>query len=625
MAASSPVLDAMLSSGMMESENKRIEFPEKDPAVWQLLLKCIDTKSALLYRYFAEVNGFFRVGDEESDSEEMPPILNESNVRSIVPLFHELQMDEYLEKCDYIIRSTAIEYTKWGDNEARSELLELLSFSTKYGLEVTRKYVQRQIEIVLERFCWGSGDQDDFDIHTVEKLVDICRPFKLGDEDDEVIYKGTIPSSSTNEPSTKKQRPNEIVANGIYQSCNCENLWAQVSSCIQEDLSVLPMEEVNGGKLFSRMIYFALQRYHTSMESELKQKTASLIGKKGCSIVIDNDGMREYSREVSDWNWKHENATMELIHAAIDEAAKKLVPFNAESGNFTRIYERNQKELRIVFEPTLSSDNGYSRPSWLSSKEFFIPQEALRNLRYNEPDLTVVVGRGKGAKEFQCHSVFLSFASTKLDSLVCNAKKKLYLPDFDPDSWQQFYTCIDPRHNGRTLNQENVSDLAPMFALFAEFEMHKYLEASLNAIQCSHCDVDEEPPVRTIATLLKCISGKGFTTVQPKVEQMVKELLDCDHDGMILLSHTFEFDVDSAKSLVSACLPIKRDSAEDSFTSESCPILWQGIQSYIAEKLKNVTFNRVGARECEVFSNFVHHLLLSEANERYRREHGEYY
>eukprot|EP00956_Cyclotella_meneghiniana_P010001 scaffold13803_cov51-Cyclotella_meneghiniana.AAC.4 len=33
LAAASPVLDAMLSSGMAESENKRIEFPDKDPAV----------------------------------------------------------------------------------------------------------------------------------------------------------------------------------------------------------------------------------------------------------------------------------------------------------------------------------------------------------------------------------------------------------------------------------------------------------------------------------------------------------------------------------------------------------------------------------------------------------------
>ena len=87
LAAASPVLDAMLSSGMAESENKRIEFPDKDPAVWQLLLKCIDTERAALYRYHKIK--IFDSDDEQEDQETIPLILNESNVRAIVPLFHE--------------------------------------------------------------------------------------------------------------------------------------------------------------------------------------------------------------------------------------------------------------------------------------------------------------------------------------------------------------------------------------------------------------------------------------------------------------------------------------------------------------------------------------------------------
>lgn len=102
-----------------------------------------------------------------------------------------------------------------------------------------------------------------------------------------------------------------------------------------------------------------------------------------------------------------------------------------------------------------------------------------------------------------------------------------------------------------------------MFALFAEFELHSYLEASVNAIQYSYYDVEDDPPVRTISTLFKCIAGKGFKNAQSKAELTVKKLLDCDDGGWILLSSSFDFDVDSAKMLVSACLPIKRDSAGD--------------------------------------------------------------
>eukprot|EP00956_Cyclotella_meneghiniana_P038793 scaffold159999_cov36-Cyclotella_meneghiniana.AAC.2 len=624
LAAASPVLDAMLSSGMAESENKRIEFPDKDPAVWQLFLKCIDTARAVLSNTQSD-DSYEEEEDQEADSEEMTRILNESNVRSIVPLFHELQMDEYLKGCDHIIRLTASDSNAWGDNEARSQLLELLSFSTKYGLDVTRNYVQRQIGIVLERFCWGSGDQDDFDIHTVEEIVGICRPFKLRDEDDEVIYKGTI-QSSTKAPPKKKQRSSKIVAKGIYQSCNCENLWAQISSCIEEDLSVLHLEEINNGKLFSRMVYHELKQYHTSMESELKQKAASLIGKKDYSIIIDNDSMEKYSRKVSNFGWSYEPATMGSIQSGVNSAVNKLVPFNAGSGNFSRTYQvkSDEKELYMVFKPSLSSDNRYERYWSYKSSSDYSTQPCT--LRYSEPDLTVVVGNGKGATEFHCHKMILSFASAKLDSMVRRSHKRLFLPHLDPDGWQQFYLCIHPSHNGCTLNEENAEALAPMFSLFAEFEMHNYLKASFTATELPYEISDFRPSVGrvgSITTLLKCIVGKGFENLQQKVERTLMYLFD-EHYLWICYNYEKEngviSEVNSMKDLVSVCLPIQRNSAKDPFTSESCPILWQGIYSIIEEKLKNVTFHRVGICEIDMFSNFVFHLLLNESERILERE-----
>ena len=62
--------------------------------------------------------------DEEASLEEMARIiLNESNVRSIVPLFHEPQMDEYLKRCDDILCKIAIDPIKWSNYESRSEKL----------------------------------------------------------------------------------------------------------------------------------------------------------------------------------------------------------------------------------------------------------------------------------------------------------------------------------------------------------------------------------------------------------------------------------------------------------------------------------------------------------------------
>ena len=117
-----------------------------------LFLECIDTERAFLNIH--TINGRDNYNAEDGEDRETGSF--ESNARLIVPLFHELQMDEYLKKCDYsIIFNSSIDFylLKWVNHEARSLILRLLSFSIKYGLIVTQKYVQRQIETVLERFC----------------------------------------------------------------------------------------------------------------------------------------------------------------------------------------------------------------------------------------------------------------------------------------------------------------------------------------------------------------------------------------------------------------------------------------------------------------------------------------
>ena len=74
----SPYLDAMLSSNMVEKNNSRIEFPEKDPKEWQIFYAIIAC-------------------DEDFT-------INEENARMLTPWFHEFQMKKYLEECDDVLK-----------------------------------------------------------------------------------------------------------------------------------------------------------------------------------------------------------------------------------------------------------------------------------------------------------------------------------------------------------------------------------------------------------------------------------------------------------------------------------------------------------------------------------------
>lgn len=77
-------------------------------------------------------------------------------------------------------------------------------------------------------------------------------------------------------------------------------------------------------------------------------------------------------------------------------------------------------------------------------------------------------------------------------------------------------------------------------------------------------------------------------------------------------------DLDSgvAKDLVSLCLPIERipgakphycpPVAAHPFTSKRCPILWRALSARIDEHLGHLSFNRVSADECVMFSHLVY-------------------
>jgi hypothetical protein len=138
LASASPVLDAMLCSGMVESQKREIRFTKKDPSEWKLIMECIDSKNALL------------LSEDHNDDD----VLNGSNVRALIPWFDELQMEAYLTRCDKILDEIV-----GGFEDDISTLIEDLSFATRFNLHETRNSLERSISNLLEQFCWGLRDE----------------------------------------------------------------------------------------------------------------------------------------------------------------------------------------------------------------------------------------------------------------------------------------------------------------------------------------------------------------------------------------------------------------------------------------------------------------------------------
>ena len=60
------------------------------------------------------------------------------------------------------------------------------------------------------------------------------------------------------------------------------------------------------------------------------------------------------------------------------------------------------------------------------------------------------------------------------------------------------------------------------------------------------------------------------------------------------------------KDLVSVCLPVKRNSIQELYTSTSCPLLWRGINLRIQAHLESLTCLEIRKNEWELFIHLVH-------------------
>lgn len=168
LAHASPVFDAMLSSGMAESENRRIELPTKDPDDWALFLQCIDPATAACYFfesiYYDNQYDSILLCGEENKKEQNHTLVNETTALRLAPLFHEFEMKRHLRSCEMVLFYSQLKYLDAHDSEEETRLCYLLSFSKAYGLSRLERNVRDQLSCVLKgekdyEIWWDDDDQ----------------------------------------------------------------------------------------------------------------------------------------------------------------------------------------------------------------------------------------------------------------------------------------------------------------------------------------------------------------------------------------------------------------------------------------------------------------------------------
>lgn len=124
LAFNSEYFDTMLSSGLKESSEMKIEFPEDDPKEWELLYPFLDPETA------------------------RDQAISADDARKLAPWFHKLMMTNRLKECDNVLKKELPANSDgrwWGSRDERSrrekldKILPLYCLSCKYGLEKTKE------------------------------------------------------------------------------------------------------------------------------------------------------------------------------------------------------------------------------------------------------------------------------------------------------------------------------------------------------------------------------------------------------------------------------------------------------------------------------------------------------
>ena len=124
LAFNSEYFDTMLSSGLKESNEMKIEFPEDVPEEWELLYPFLDPETA------------------------RDQAISADDARKLAPWFHKLMMTNRLKECDDVLKKELPANSDgrwWGSRNEKSrkekldKILPLYCLSCKYGLEKTKE------------------------------------------------------------------------------------------------------------------------------------------------------------------------------------------------------------------------------------------------------------------------------------------------------------------------------------------------------------------------------------------------------------------------------------------------------------------------------------------------------
>ena len=162
----SDYLDAMLSSSMKEGEMGVIDFPDKDPEEWKLFYDFISPQNIGKPNHIAEINN--------------------ENVTVLLPWFHELSIDAYVNECDVFLSQKYLskdEKAFWGNEAVGDEsegerlarqkskfdaIIGVLNMSKLYDLTLTRMQMERRMVELLNML---PQTQALFDLASVKVLL----------------------------------------------------------------------------------------------------------------------------------------------------------------------------------------------------------------------------------------------------------------------------------------------------------------------------------------------------------------------------------------------------------------------------------------------------------------------
>ena len=202
---------------------------------------------------------------------------------------------------------------------------------------------------------------------------------------------------------------------------------------------------------------------------------------------------------------------------------------------------------------------------------------------------------------------------------------KLLLPHLNPEGWDSFYTCIDPRSNCSILSNDDFNGknrVELLVPYFREFQMDRHLEICEDIIQnlvdneVEAWDYDE-PDASYLLDLLQLAVDNDLEKSKPVIENALKT----GFEGELQLDVIENIELKTVRSLVSLCLPLKRKTKEGSFVSSTCPALWQGMSSCIADRLNPLMLDKtkVNKSEYKMFSSLIYSLFQLETCEQMRQ------